>query len=89
MIEAWMTQASAGARFCRHYFPRAEVLLIGHFHWNGCWLRDSRRVINTGSFTSPGRAHWVEWSDGWLSWGIIDESPESCQKGKILDVWRL
>lgn len=88
MIEAWMTQGSRGGKFCEDYFPNAEVLLIGHFHWRGSWLHDGRRVINTGSFTSPGRAHWVEWNDGWLSWGPIDESPESCQKGKIYDVWR-
>ena len=37
MIEAWSTQASAGAKFCADYFPKAEVLVIGHFHWEGCW----------------------------------------------------
>ena len=89
MIEAWATQGSAGAKFCADYFPRAEVLLIGHFHWEGCWLRGGRRVINTGSFTSPGRAHWVEWNEDWLSWGLIDEAPDECVKGKTLDVWRL
>lgn len=88
MIEAWLTQGAEGAKFCADYFPQAEVLLIGHFHWEGCWLRDGRRVINTGSFTSPGRAHWVEWNDGWLSWGLIDEAPEQCRKGKTFDVWR-
>lgn len=88
MIEAWMTQGSVGARFCRDYFPRAEVLLIGHFHWDGSWLCGGRRVINTGSFTSPGRANWAEWNEGWLSWGVIDEAPESCRKGKTRDVWR-
>lgn len=88
MIEAWTIQASVGAKFCADYFPKAEVLLIGHFHWEGCWLRGDRRVINTGSFTSPGRAHWVEWNEGWLSWGLIDEAPDECVKGETLDVWR-
>ena len=46
-------------------------------------------MINTGSFMSPGRAHWVEWNEGWLSWGLIDEAPDECVKGKTLDVWRL
>ena len=89
MIEAWLTQGSMGAKFCRDYFPEAEFLLIGHFHQNGSWFRDGRRVINTGSFTSPGRAHWVELSDGFLSRGVIEESPEACRKGEVLDVWRL
>ena len=89
MIEAWFTQGTAGARFCERYFPQAEVLVIGHFHHHGCWLADGRRVINTGSFFDPGRAHWVEWHDGWLTRGVIDESPERCTLGCKLDVWRL
>lgn len=88
MIEAWLTQGSAGANFCDTYFPQAEMLIIGHFHWQGSWLARGRQVINTGSFTSPGRAHWMEWHDGWLSRGVIEESPQMCRKGKISDVWR-
>jgi predicted phosphodiesterase len=88
MIEAWTTQGAVGAKFCADYFPQAEVLLIGHFHWSGCWLREGRRIINTGSFMAPGRAHWVEWNEGWLSWGLIHEAPNSCSKGKTLEVWR-
>lgn len=89
MLEAWFTQASAGAKFCDRYFPPAEFLIIGHFHRVGCWLRNGRQIINTGSFMAPGRAHWAEWNDGWLSHGVIDESPEACRKGATLDVWRL
>lgn len=89
MLDAWMTQAAAGEKFCSRYFPTAEVLIIGHFHWDGSWLRNGRRVINTGSFMNPGRAHWVEWNDGWLSRGSIQESATECRKGEILDVWRL
>jgi predicted phosphodiesterase len=89
MIEAWITQATEGAKFCDSYFPAAEILVIGHFHREGSWLRSGRRIINTGSFMAPGRAHWVEWNDGWLSRGVIDETGESCQKGRTLGVWRL
>jgi len=88
MIEAWATQGSAGEKFCADYFPKAELLVIGHFHRVGSWVRNGRRVINTGSFTTPGRAHWVEWKEGWLSRGVIEESPEICRKGETLDVWR-
>jgi predicted phosphodiesterase len=89
MIEAWITQATEGAKFCDSYFPAAEILVIGHFHREGSWLRSGRRIINTGSFMAPGRAHWVEWNDGWLSRGVIDEMGESCRKGRTLGVWRL
>ena len=89
MIEAWRTQGTASARFCERYFPDAEILLIGHFHRVGCWVINGRRILNTGSFTTPGRAQWAEWADGCLSHGWIDETPESCHKGETLDVWRL
>lgn len=88
MIEAWLTQGTEGANFCDRYFPNAEFLVIGHFHCQGSWLRNGRRIINTGSFMAPGPAHWIEWNDGWLSRGKIDESPQGCRKGKTLDVWR-
>lgn len=89
MIEAWFTQDKEGDKFCESYFPDAEFLIIGHFHREGSWRKNDRRIINTGSFMAPGRAHWVEWNDGWLSRGLIDEDRESCRKGKTLDVWRL
>ncbi len=88
MIEAWCTQATLGARFCDLYFPRAEVLVIGHFHRHGCWVKNRRLIINTGSFTSPGRSHWVEWNNGWLTRGTIDESPSLCRLSPTTDVWR-
>jgi len=88
MLAAWFTQGSAGSRFCKQYFPNAEVLVIGHFHHHGCWQAQGSTVINTGSFLIPGRAHYVEWNDGWLSRGEIDEAPDSCRIGRTLGVWR-
>ena len=87
MAGACLNQAGPGAKFCADYFPKAELLMIGHFHWSGSWLRDGRRIVNTGSFMSPGRACWAEWNSGWLSWGVIDEAPDLYRKGKTLDVW--
>lgn len=87
MIESWLTQASTGARFCETYFPQAEVLVIGHFHRQGSWLRNGRRIVNTGSFMAPGRAHWIEWNGGWLKRGVITETPATCEMGEVLDVW--
>jgi len=89
MIEAWLTQGSAGGRFCERYFPQSEVLVIGHFHRQGCWSRNGRLVINTGSFMAPGRPHWVEWNNGLLTRGKINETVEICRLGKTLGSWRL
>ncbi|MCU0753303.1 MAG: hypothetical protein MUC40_09850 [Akkermansiaceae bacterium] len=88
MLDAWFTQGPAGGRFCERYFPNAEVLVIGHFHHSGCWRSGGRTVINTGSFLDPGRAHWVEWNDGWLVQGEIHEGPGACQAGRRLATWR-
>jgi predicted phosphodiesterase len=88
MLEAWFTQGAAGADFIRRYFPSAEVLVIGHFHQHGCWVKQRRLVINTGSFFDPGRAHYVEWKDGWLLRAEIDESAAACRPGRRLGVWR-
>ncbi len=88
MIESWLTQGKTGAEFCERYFPNAEILVIGHFHRAGRWERNGRCIINTGTFMAPGRAHWLEWNDGWLRRGEIDESPEICRMGETLDVWR-
>lgn len=89
MLEAWFTQASIGDRFCDRYFPNAEFLAIGHFHWEGSWKINDRRIINTGSFTTPGHANWLELNQGWLTHGVIGEDSNSCRKGRILNVWRL
>lgn len=89
MLDAWRSQAAAGAVFCERYLPAAELLVIGHFHWHGSWQCGGRSILNTGSFTDPGRARWVEWNDGWLSSGMIKETPENCRMGRTLDVWRL
>ena len=89
MLDAWFTQGGEGARFCDRYFPRAEFLIIGHFHRSGSWQAGGRRIINTGSFMAPANAHWVEWNDGWLSRGNIREAPDGCRKDRTLDVWRL
>lgn len=88
MIEAWFTQGTAGAKFCETYFPEAEILVIGHFHHQGRWRVKGRTVINTGSFLDPGRAHWIEWNDGWLTRGEIDEGREVCGIGRRLESWR-
>lgn len=88
MIESWIYQGDAGAEFCRRYFPRAEMLVIGHFHHAGMWRRGGRTVVDTGSFMNPGRAYWMEWRDGWLRHGLIAEGRTECRPGKQLAVWR-
>jgi predicted phosphodiesterase len=90
MIDAWLRQASEGARFCERYFPDAGFLVIGHFHRAGCWRRDGRVVINTGAFMSPGRACLVDWfpAERRLLWADIDErDPMAFRAGEARETW--
>ena len=89
MLKAWTGQPARAVDFCDRYFPQAEFLLIGHFHWGGSWMKQGRRVINTGSFLNPGRAYWAEFGEGCLSYGLVEEKPEGCRKGRVLGKWNL
>lgn len=89
MLQAWWFQGTLANEFCARYFPAAEILLIGHFHRHGLWRNDGRLILNTGSFVNPGRAHWVEWHDGWLRRGVVEEAADQCRLGPVLDLWRI
>lgn len=89
MLQSWLGQADAAARFAERYFPKAEVLVIGHFHRPGIWHRRGRLVINTGAFLPPSKAWWAEWNDGWLSCGKVDERERPYALGAAFARWRL
>ncbi len=89
MLEVWHGQADAGAAFCERYFPRAEVLVTGHFHWPGAWRRRGRLVINTGAWMNPCHPWCVDWHDGLLWRRKIDERGSECRLGEIAGVWRV
>ena len=88
MLEAWSSQGRKAAEFLERYFPAAEVMVIGHFHWPGRWQIGDKLVINTGCFVSPNRAHWVEWRGGLLRRGRVIEKKGTCRMGDALEVWR-
>jgi predicted phosphodiesterase len=89
MLRVWALQAEAAATFAGQYFPKAEVIIIGHFHRAGIWRRKGRLVINTGSYMNPGAALWAEYAAGVLSCGKVDERAEPYTLGKKLGVWRM
>lgn len=84
MISAWLQQGVHGARFCESYFPKAKLLVVGHFHCHGIRKAHGRSVINTGSFVVPGPAGWVEWNGDSLTAGRICEAEEMfvCERNK-------
>lgn len=86
----WLAHGRATAEFGRHYFPRAEFLVVGHFHRPGLWESTRPTVINTGAHLHPHRAWWVEWNRGWLRCGKIQgRGEEDRRRGETRGVWRL
>lgn len=88
MLHSWLTQADAAADFLERYFPKAEAIVIGHFHRGGVWNRRGKLVINTGAFLPPGKALWTEYQDGWLSCGRITETQDRYTRGPATRRWR-
>lgn len=89
MIDSWVRHARLGDAFCERYFPQAEILVVGHFHFHGVWHVGRRVVINGGSFLNPDKPRWIEWHNGWLREGRIRETPQGCSRGPVKHVWRM
>jgi len=89
ILSAWIRQGKHGARFCETYFPKAEFLVIGHFHCAAIRQTAGKTVINTGAFVVPGSPRWVDWDGKSLSVGGIREKHGSCYQEKVSSHWNL
>ncbi len=88
ILRVWWQQPEAVADFARHYFPKAEVMVVGHFHSRGVWCRSGRLVVNTGAFVYPHHSLWVSYEDGLLKVGKATEKEGSFVRLDPLGVWR-
>jgi predicted phosphodiesterase len=89
MIVSWATMVSETRQFSARYFPRAEVMICGHFHRCGIWQKNGFLVINSGSFMPPGGAYWCEYRDGMLRVGTIKRRSDGWQRDEVLGVWSM
>jgi predicted phosphodiesterase len=55
----WWTIPGKAARFAQRYRPAARVVIFGHSHRQGHWVRRRRLIINTGAFMFPGKPRAV------------------------------
>lgn len=76
MLYAWVSQWTRGAEFCERYFPKAEILVIGHFHYAGVRNVRGRTVVNLGSYVVPARPKWAEWDGRFFAMGDVVESSD-------------
>ncbi|MCW1913658.1 metallophosphoesterase family protein [Luteolibacter sp. GHJ8] len=88
ILRVWTQQADAAADFAARYFPKAEIVVMGHFHRTGMWRRGNKLILNLGAFLPPGAAWWAEYEGGYLRVGKIDEG-EIYQRREVLGVWRI
>ncbi|MFC7336836.1 metallophosphoesterase [Haloferula chungangensis] len=88
ILRVWWQQSGAAAEFLRHYFPQAEVLVVGHFHRRGLWFKSGRLVVNTGAFVHPHGSMWVSYENGWLRVGRVGENEGVFVRADPLTVWR-
>ena len=59
LLRFWSQVPSLAEQFLDRYAPGVEVLVFGHSHRQGVWRRGRRVLINTGSYTFPGRPRAV------------------------------
>jgi len=59
VLHYWLTIPTEAARFAEGFAPTTEAVIFGHSHRQGIWRRRERLIINTGSFTFPGKPRAV------------------------------
>ncbi len=59
MLHYWATLPKLADRFIAEHASHARFFLFGHAHRPGIWRRGGRVLINTGSFSLPGRPRGV------------------------------
>jgi UDP-2,3-diacylglucosamine pyrophosphatase LpxH len=87
MICAWIQQGSLAAEFCERYFPKAELIVNGHFHCAGTRSVRAKTVVNTGSFVVPGPAKWAQWDGKFFSIGAVREAEDGYEIGEKSATW--
>ena len=88
MLRVWTMQAEAAADFAERYFPKAEIVVKGHFHRSGIWQKRGKLIVNLGAFMNPCPACWADFDGSQFRCGRVDEAGEY-RMGAVSGVWRL
>lgn len=59
ILHYWHVFPRHAADFARRFAAQARFVIVGHSHRQGVWHVDGRTVINTGSYSFPGRPRAV------------------------------
>ena len=88
MLRVWATQADAAADFAEKYFPKAQIVVKGHFHRSGIWWKRGKLIVNLGAFMNPCGAWWAEFDGSHFRCGRVEEGVDT-RMGEVLGAWRL
>jgi UDP-2,3-diacylglucosamine pyrophosphatase LpxH len=88
ILRVWTQQANVAADFATRYFPKAQIVVKGHFHRTGIWHKQGKLIVNLGAFLPPCPAWWAEYEGGYFRCGKIEEGAVY-RRGKVLGMWRL
>lgn len=64
IIRCWLTCGRRADRFAEHYFPEAQIIILGHFHRPGNWQFPKRHIYNTGAWFRHAEPYKVDMRDG-------------------------
>jgi predicted phosphodiesterase len=83
MLQAWRTTPERAVRLARDQRPRARLIVLGHTHFPGVWRQpDGLTVVNTGSFSRPFPARFVELCGDQVRIGTVVQRQGSFYPGK-------
>ena len=84
ILDIWKNGPERVAAWMEEFTPGPKVLIMGHTHRAGIWLRRDRWVINTGAFHPFARPHFVEWEAGHLRFVEITRRHGLFHPGKTI-----
>ncbi len=67
ILRYWRDFPAFARRYRSMVAPNAKIVLVGHSHRDGVWTNEDCTVLNTGSWTWPGRPQAVYITDTFVS----------------------
>ncbi len=83
IVEVWLRNPGRAFRAMERMVPDTRIMVVGHTHWPGVWLRGKRAVINTGGFVSMPPAQLVEFADGMVRVRAVRGRSGRCEPGRV------
>jgi predicted phosphodiesterase len=84
MLHTWAVAPGRAARLAAAQRSDAQVVVFGHVHFPGVWLRGGRTIINTGAFCPPLGALMVDLKDARVQVRRVDFRGKEFRPGALV-----